>query len=486
MEGMTKMEGQRPPRSSMASMVTALLAVALMPWLHAQAPQGMPAVTVGHLEGRPPAAQLSPVQALIDAAAPGAVVDVPAGQYDGDLILDRPIRLVGTGRPRLVGSGTGSVVRVRADHVTIEGFDIDGRSGGSLEDDAAGIHVSGKNVVIRACHISRALFGIYLREADGATVTDTTVDGNRSLEPGDQGSGIHLWNTQGFTLRNNRVHDSRDGFYLQNSAHGTVSHNIVSDVRYGLHYMFSDDNVFEDNTFERSAAGAALMYSKHLVFRRNQFVHNRGFASVGLLMQGCDDVLAEDNLMDDNARGVFLEGTHQDVFRRNLIANSDVALVIYDSVQACRFEGNAFVGNLSPLQLNGKRTDTVFTGNYWSDDTTPDLDGDGVRDQPYRLSNIFDHLRGNLTAADLFAQGLAADVLARAEETFPVLEPISVTDPRPLARMPALRDLPALSRSAESAHGAWLGLGVSAAGVMGGLAVLVSGRRRSARPKVSS
>jgi nitrous oxidase accessory protein len=470
----------------MASMVKAFLVVALMSSLHAQTPSGMPVTAAGAIEGRPPAAQLSPVQALIDAAAPGATVEVPAGEYDGDLILDRPIQLIGKGRPRLVGSGAGSVVRVRADHVTIAGFDIDGRAGGSMADDAAGIHVAARGVVIRDCHITRSLFGIYLREADGAEVTDSTVDGNRNLEPGDQGSGIHLFNTQGFTLRNNRVHDSRDGFYLQNSAHGIVTHNVASDVRYGLHYMFSDDNVFEDNTFERSAAGAALMYSRRLVFRRNQFVHNRGFASVGLLMQGCDDVLAEDNLIDDNARGVFLEGTHGDVFRRNLIANSDVALVMYDSVEACRFEGNAFVGNLSPLQLNGKRTNTVFSGNYWSDDTTPDLDGDGVRDAPYRLSNIFDHLRGNLTAADLFAQGLAADVLASAERTFPVLEPISVTDARPLARMPDLRDLPVPSRSAESGRAAWLGLATSATGVAAGLAVLFSGRRRSARAKVSS
>ena len=122
----------------------------------------------------------------------------------------------------------------------------------------------------------------------------------------------------GFTLRGNRVRYSRDGFYIQSSANGLVAHNLVSDVRYGLHYMFSDDNVFEDNAFERSAAGAALMYSKRLVFRRNRFLHNRGFASVGLLMQACDDVVAEDNLIADNARGVFLEGTHHDVFRRNV------------------------------------------------------------------------------------------------------------------------------------------------------------------------
>jgi len=39
------------------------------------------------------------------------------------------------------------------------------------------------------------------------------------------------------------------------------------------------------------------------------------------------------------------------------------------------FSGNSFVGNMTPLFLVGRRTDTVFEGNYWSDNDEPDLDG---------------------------------------------------------------------------------------------------------------
>ena len=154
--------------------------------------------------------------------------------------------------------------------------------------------------------------------------------------------------------------------------------NRATDLRYGLHYMFSDDNVFEDNVFENGAAGAALMYSNRMQFRRNRFVRNRGFASVGLLLKACDDVVAEDNLLADNARGIFLEGSNRNRFTRNVVAMSDMALVVYDSSGANVFEGNAFIGNLTPLSLSGRRTDTRFDGNYWSDHREPDLDGDGV------------------------------------------------------------------------------------------------------------
>ena len=98
-------------------------------------------------------------------ARAGSVVDVEAGEYRGDLLIDRPIQLIGHGRPVLIGSGTGSVVRVRADDVRIEGFDIDGRGGGDLGRDSSGIHVAAARATIRDCRISRALFGMYLREA---------------------------------------------------------------------------------------------------------------------------------------------------------------------------------------------------------------------------------------------------------------------------------------------------------------------------------
>ena len=227
---------------------------------------------------------------------------------------------------------------------------------------------------------------------------------------------------------------------------------MARDVRYGLHYMFSDDNVFEDNTFENGAAGTAIMYSERLVFRRNRFLRNRGFASVGLLFQGCDDVLAEENLVADNARGVFIEGSHRITLRGNVIAGSDVAVVLYDPDGGHRFEGNSFVGNMSPLDLVARQTDTVFAGNYWSGNDEPDLDGDGRSDRPYRLTSVFDHFRGNLTAADLLSDSFAAAAIGAAERAFPVLRLVPVEDPSPLARPPALPDVPEARRRARRAR----------------------------------
>ncbi len=459
-------------------MVPGLVLAALL-----SAESGMPPVAPGNLEGRPPPGETSPLQARIDAAAPGAVLVVEPGVYRGDLYVDRTLRLLGRSRPRLVGSGKGSVVRVRAPDVAVEGFDIDGLAGGDMASDPSGVHVAAPGAVVRDCRISNTLFGVYLREAHGARVENNVIRGVVGKEAGDKGSGIHVWNTLGFAFVGNDIADARDGIYIQNASQGLVRGNVARRLRYGLHYMSSDDNTFEDNLFEDSAAGAVLMFSYRIQFRRNRFLHNRGFASVGLLFKDLHDSVAEDNLIADNARGVFLEGSYRNVFRRNVIAESDVAIVLYGSSMENRFEGNAFLGNLTPLTLYARRTDTLFDGNYWSENDEPDLDGDGRSDRPYRLVSLFDHLRGNLIAADLLAQSPAAAALAAAERTFPVLDEVEVVDHVPLTRPPELPDVPLAGSRRRGFHpwGAAGSLGLVAFGFGALGAWRARGRRGAAR-----
>jgi nitrous oxidase accessory protein len=209
-------------------------------------------------------------------------------------------------------------------------------------------------------------------------------------------------------------------------------------------------------------------------------VRNRGFASVGLLFQGCEDVLAEENLVADNARGVFIESSYRITLRRNVIAGSDTAVVLYDPAGGHRFEGNSFVGNRSPLALVARHTDAAFVGNYWSGNDEPDLDGDGYCDRPYRLSSVFDHFRGNLTAADILADSFAATAIGAAERAFPVLRQVPVEDPTPLARPPALAGVPRASSNAR--EGNPLGVATSLVLALAGAVVLSWGRRPRAAP----
>src|SRR5512139_2862052 len=81
---------------------------------------------------------ISPIQALVDRARSGDTVYVDRGVYEGDLVLSKPLALIGIGRPVLRGSGRGSCLTITAPGCLVYGFVIE-RSGSDLMREDAGI-----------------------------------------------------------------------------------------------------------------------------------------------------------------------------------------------------------------------------------------------------------------------------------------------------------------------------------------------------------
>ena len=65
-----------------------------------------------------------PLQALLDRARDGDVIELAPGEYNGSVRIDRPLVL--TGRPGTVldGGGAGNVVTVTAPDVTVRGVTV--------------------------------------------------------------------------------------------------------------------------------------------------------------------------------------------------------------------------------------------------------------------------------------------------------------------------------------------------------------------------
>jgi nitrous oxidase accessory protein len=381
------------------------------------------------------------IQRAVASAQPGDMIEVRSGTYAGNLVLDKPVNLIGIDRPIIRGDGRGSVVTITGGHCTLRGLIIE-RSGDMLVDEDSGILLKSSYNQIEQNELRDVLFGIYLYGSEHNQIVSNIIRGRALPDLGERGSGIHIWNAGDNTIVNNSITDARDGMYLQNAHNSTIRGNRVFNLRYGLHYMYSDDNVFEDNIFDHNVAGAAIMYSRNIQFRRNAFVHNRGFSSFGILFQGTDECLAEDNIIADNVVGLFLEAHNHSVFRRNLIAANDVALQVFSSAADNTFELNNFVDNLSPLQIVGKSTTTQWngaqSGNYWSDYDGYDLDGDGIGDIPFKIQNVFEHLEGNYPRLRIYLLSPGSQALALAEKGFPVIEGAKEFDQRPLMRPAAL------------------------------------------------
>ncbi len=392
-----------------------------------------------------PTGPLRSISQALQVAADGDIVEVHTGVYNEDVVLNRPVQLIGTGYPVIRGTGRGSVLTVVARGCTVRGLGIE-HSGSSLENEDAGILLKSGHNQIERNRLEDVLFGIYLLKSDGNYIGGNTILGRRARDYGDRGNGIHIWNSRYNTVDRNSIAGNRDGIYVQNSYHNLIRGNRVHDLRYGLHYMYSDDNYFEANLFYSNIAGAVIMYSRRIGFRRNMFLHNRGFASFGILFQADEDCVAEQNVIADNAVGIFMEALNRSTLKNNLVAGNDLAMRVFTSSSDNLIEKNNIIENLSPMEVIGGRTSNRWNGpqggNYWSDYEGFDLNGDGIGDIPYRIENVFEHLEARLPLLRLYLMSPAAQSLALAERGFPVFATETETDGRPLMRPVPMAWLP--------------------------------------------
>ncbi len=417
------------------------------------------------------------IQSAIHSSKAGDTIRVYPGAYSEDLTLDRQLTLEGIGKPLLHGSGKGSVITVTADGCAIRGFVIE-HSGGELQQEHSGILLKSNHNIVEENELHDILFGIYCFASGNNIIRRNVIRGRPELEVGDRGAGLHLWTSPANRIEENEVSVTRDGLFIQNSNDNWIRHNRIHDLRYGVHYMFSDANHFEENVFSNSVAGAAIMYSRRIEFRRNVFLHNRGFSSFGILLQECVECVAEENFIMDNGTGIFLEALKKSVVRRNVIAGNDVALQIFGSSAENVFSENNFLDNLSPLQLVGNSSGSAWQengrGNFWNDTRIYDLDGNGIGDVPYRIQNVFEYMEGNHPRLRLYLYSPAAQALAQAEETFPLVRGSQEVDPAPLVKAVETGLVPAI----EPRRGVQAGLGmISLALFAGSLAFLWRGQR---------
>lgn len=395
-------------------------------------------LNVGHEDQ----ARFSSINAAIHAAHPGDRVVVGPGTYVEQVVVDKTLTLEGVNKPVVRGTGRGSAIIVLAPGCAIRGFAVQ-HCGGDLQREDSGILLKSPGNRVEDNDLSDVLFGIYLFQSAGNTISRNTIRGRVEMDVGDRGAGLHFYNSPDNTIEDNVITEERDGMYIQNSPGNKVRRNRVSNLRYGLHYMYSDANVFEDNVFSNNTAGAAIMYSNRIEFRRNAFIHNRGFSSFGILFQECNDCIAEENFIVDNGAGLFMEAIRRSAFRNNVIAGNDVAIEMFASAAENVFTGNNFVENLSPLHLIGRTTTTRWSeegrGNFWGDYDGYDLNGDGIGDVPHKVQNVFEYMEGNYPRLRLYLSSPAAQALAVAEKTLPVLRGSSEADPAPLVKATDLK-----------------------------------------------
>jgi nitrous oxidase accessory protein len=337
--------------------------------------------------------------AALAAAQPGETLLLRAGVHRGALTIARSVRLIGEPGAVIEGDGSGTVLTLGAPGIEVSGLTVRGAGADLAADDAVVLLRETEGVVVRDCRIEARAFGIYLRGGGQHRIVGNVVAGDASLPVARRGNGIHLWQTVGNEVRDNRLVDTRDGVYLSFAHDNLIEGNRGSGLRYGIHYMYSERNELAGNEFGGCRGGIALMYS-----RGNRIVANvlDGNQDFGILLLQLEDSIVRDNDAGANGRGVYLENSAANRLRDNRLRDNGVGAYLTAGSERNLFTGNRFDANLVQVYDDHAGDNRWFEqgrGNFWSDYGGFDWNGDGVGDTPYRVQTAVSALLARRPAA---------------------------------------------------------------------------------------
>lgn len=383
-----------------------------------------------------PAASTNPpfeLQAAIDAAQPGDIIEVPPGLYQGNFIIEKPLTLSGVDWPIVDGGNRGNVIEINnAPGVTLHGLVIR-NSGAKLEKENAGVAVDkSPRLVAENNRLEHTLFGIYIKDSANSRIAYNVI-GAKDLDVPARGDGIRVWYSENTEVIGNRVDRGRDVVLWYNNG-AIIRDNVITNGRYGLHFMYCDDNLIEHNTIEGNSVGAFLMYSRRLSLRHNIFANNRGPSGYGIGLKDLDGVEASDNLFSGNRIGMYFDNSPWSVdvnqhFSRNAFVHNDIGLLFTPAVKRNHFSDNSFIDNLEQVGLTGSGSfeQNEFTvagqGNFWSDYIGYDSNEDGLGDLPYVSKSLFENMMDQNPELRLFQLSPAQQAVDLAARAFPIFQP---------------------------------------------------------------
>jgi nitrous oxidase accessory protein len=433
----------------------------------------------------------------IAAAAAGDTVEIGPGVYREHIRIDKPLRLIGVGRPVIDGGGAGDIVEIAAAGVEFRGFLVR-NTGIDLGRENAAIRVLAERATVEDNILEDILFGIDMRSASGSIVRGNRV-GGKDLDIARRGDGIRLWRTDDTLVENNTFHDGRDAI-LWYSNGVTVRGNRGFRCRYGLHLMFSDNVRIEENELFENSVGIYLMYSTGVEVHRNRLVRNRGPSGYGLGLKETDRFAVSQNVFLGNRVGVYIDGSpftteKPGEFFRNTFAHNDIGITMLPSVKGNMIWENNFIDNIEQVaisgrgQLKGNQFWKEDAGNFWTDYSGYDQDGNGIGDFMHESYTLFENLLDREPKLRILLFSPLQQAIEFVGRAIPAVRP----EPKFVDEVPLMRPVDiavagsvgASSASRPAMAGAaagLLGIGLFVVWASGGVALTRAGRRQADAP----
>jgi len=391
------------------------------------------------------------LQKAIDLAQNGDTLLLGKGTYTGSVNIHRSLILKGNKLSVIDGEGSSHVIKVTAPDVLVKGLSIQ-HSGSDLntEDSAIFITDKGDRTRIESNHLENNLIGVYLKGPESAVVDNNVIVGSQFHRMNDRGNGVYLWNTPGSIIKNNDIRYGRDGIFVTNSKKNKFQGNRLQDLRFAIHYMYTLDSEVSHNVSINNHVGFALMFSDRIWVEGNQSIgdHERG-----LFFNFTNYSVIKDNRVSGGAKKcVFIYNANFNQINNNAFESCQIGVHFTAGSEKNEIFSNSFINNRTQVKYVGTRFiewSKNGVGNYWSDNVSFDIDGNGVADQVYKPNDLVDQIVWRHPMAKLLLNSPSVKLIKWAQSEFPGIHPGGVTDSAPLIQPPQMK----LNTKRDSADG---------------------------------
>jgi F-box protein 11 len=326
----------------------------------------------------------------VAAAQPGDRIVVRPGLYEGPVVLDKPVELVGQGLTSdiILAAAEGSVLTFAAPHGSVRGLTLQATGEVREPDDPPVVDIRGGRLFLVGCDISGTATGV-------AVHGDATPRVRRCRIHDISGAGVYVYDDGAGVFEDNEITGSTwANVAVESGGNPTVLRNrITGSARSGVAVWDDGAGVFEDNEITgNTRANVAVKNRGNPTVRRNRISGSR---QSGVYVYDDGAGVFEDNKIADNAlanvivrsggnpafRGNRITGSAQHgvsvyddgvgVFEDNEIADNALANVIVRSGGNPTFRGNRITGSARSgvgVSDNGAGVfeDNDITGNAWS------------------------------------------------------------------------------------------------------------------------
>jgi nitrous oxidase accessory protein len=411
------------------------------------------------LPAKADAQQPARLQELIDRVEAGQTVRVPAGEYEGPAVIDKPLRLLAEGDVRLVHRGPQPALHITADDVEVRGLAVDDRE----RRDAGTVLVEADRVRLADLAIRSASRAVRLVGADDGEILDSAIEwAGGNVPVSRRGNGIDLFASHRNRIAGNTIAGMHDGIYVESGDGNAVENNRVDRSRYGIHLMYTGGTIVRGNAGAQNITGIMAMTSQDLEVTGNTLIkQHENVHSQGILLFDVSDSLFAENTVEGNRVGFYVEESRGNRIVANEIRQNYIGVQMI-SANGNLLERNVFAGNVADAEAVDSGGNEVRE-NHWDAFLGLDADGDGRSDLPNPVNPFFLKLTESVPAFQLFFRSPGMVFL---EGLYASGRDGWLLDAAPLMEPPETDgDAPEARRPSDAAAGA-LGLALLAAAII--------------------